>query len=98
MAVSTGNAVAGSASAVLCIMPPGPCSVSVSNAGTAQVWIAAGSVATTASGFPVPSGQVVNFTGYQGGGSPLSVVTGTGSATAATVRFFVSSPSGQTGL
>jgi hypothetical protein len=98
MAVSTGQVTAGSGSALLCIMPPGPCSVSVSNAGTAQVWVAAGSVASTGNGFPVPSGLVVTFTGYQGGGSPLSVVTGAGSATAATVGFFVSSPSGQTGL
>ena len=95
----TGQATAGTAPSVLCTVPAGPCTVLISNAGTASpVWIGAGTAVTAGNGFPVPSGAVspVTFPGYPASpATPLSVVCSSGSAS---VGFLISSASGGTGL
>lgn len=90
------TAVSGSATA-LCVLPPGPCTVVLSNVGTATAYVGPGGTAvTTSNGFPVPSGSYpVVFPGYPGGaGAVLSCITTSGSAS---VGFIVSSASGGTG-
>jgi hypothetical protein len=79
-------------------MPPGPCTVVVSNTGPVTVYVGAGSAVTSGNGFPLASGAPpVAIPGYPGGGgSRLSVVTGAGTATS-TVGWIVSSASGGTG-
>lgn len=92
-----GQVTAGTASALLGPgVPPGPCSVVLSNAGSVTVFVGFGTSATVSDGFPVPSGQVAPFAGWQGSkGSPLSVVTSSGSAV---TGWLVSTPSGGTGV
>ena len=88
-----------SASKLMLTIPPGPCTVLLSNLGTAStVYVGIGGTAvTSAQGFPVPSGLVppVTIPGYQGSqGGPLYAVAGAGTAVLAWV---ISTPSGQTG-
>jgi hypothetical protein len=98
--ISSGQATAGSATAVLTVLPPGPCTVVLSNIGPVTVYVGAvaGGSLSSANGFPIPSGAPpVAIPGYPGGGgSRLSVVTAAGTATS-TVGWIVSSSSGGTG-
>jgi hypothetical protein len=90
-----GQVTAGTASTSLSVVPPGPCSVTIVNSGTATAYLGFGTAAT-ASGIPLPSGAVFPFFGYQGSqGSRISVVTAAGSAS---VGWLLSTPSGGTGL
>ena len=103
--ISTGLVLIGTASTTLCVMPPGPCQVVLSNNGTASpVWVGAGAAvkpgvagtAGTGNGFPVPSGAPVSFVGYAGDlGSTLAAACSSGSAS---VGYFISTSTGQTGL
>jgi hypothetical protein len=96
--ISTGQANATTACSILCVMPPGPCLVSISNISATTVYVgASGTAVTTGNGYPIPSGQITSFAGYQGGtGAQIGMVqAGTASAT---VGFFVSSASGGTGI
>ena len=104
--ITTGQVTIGTASTTLCLVPPGPCMVVLSNNGTASpVWVGAGTaviagVAGTAAGagngFPVPSGAPVAFAGYQGGkGATLVAACSSGSAS---VGYLISTATGQTGL
>jgi hypothetical protein len=110
VAIFTGSASIGTTSANLCLVPPGPCTVALSNNGTASpVWVGAGGtvVAGPASGvgsisagngFPLPSGAVspMVFQGYQGSkGVQLVAAVTSGSAT---VGWIVSTATGQTGF
>lgn len=55
--------------AALCVIPPGPCTVTITNAsGTAAdiVYIGTGSGVSSGTGAPVPAGQSVPIIGYQG--------------------------------
>lgn len=96
MAVTSGQVVAGTASSVLCRIPPGPCMVLISNAGTASpVYAGMGTVVTSLNGFPIPSGAPVALAGYAGSqGGPLSVISSSGSCS---VGFIISNAYGQTG-
>jgi hypothetical protein len=90
-----GQVTAGTASALLCHVPAGPCQVVLSNAGTVAAFVGFGTAVTSSNGFPVPSGQVAPFPGFPGGaGQQLAVVTAAGSAP---VGWLVSSASGGTG-
>lgn len=90
-----GQVVAGTASALLCHVPAGPCQVVLSNAGIAAAFVGFGTAVTASNGLPVPSGQVAPLHGYPGGtGQQLSVATSAGSAS---VGWLVSSTSGGTG-
>ena len=95
--ITTGQGTAGPTAVTLCVMPPGPCLVLVSNAGTASpVYVGAGATVTTTNGFPVPSGAPVAFNGFQGSqGSKLSVICSAGSAA---IGFMISTATGQTGI
>lgn len=105
MALTTGQVTIGTVSATLCVVPPGPCMVVLSNNGTASpVWIGAGTSVTagvagtagTGNGFPVPSGAPVAFACYQGDkGSTLVAACSSGSAS---IGYFISTSTGQTGL
>ena len=78
-------------------IPPGPCTVALSNNGTQSVYVGMGTV-TTANGFPLPSGAVPPFVfpGYQG--SPGGVMTAIVPAGTAVVGWLVSYPAGGTGF
>lgn len=95
--LSVGQVSAGTASVPLCIAPPGPCLILVSNPSRVTVYVGPGGTALTASnGSPVPSGQVVAWPGYPAGQrAALSVIAASGSANS--VGFLVSSASGGTG-
>jgi hypothetical protein len=103
--ITTGQVTIGTASSVLCLVPPGPCTVVLSNIGTASpVWVgagtavvagAAGTAVGSGNGFPVPSGAPVAFTGYRGGaGTTLVAACSSGSAS---VGYLISTATGQTG-
>jgi hypothetical protein len=85
--ISTGQVAASGSATSLCVVPPGPCTVILSNTGgaTAYVGVAAtGGTLTSSNGFPLPSGGYpVPLPGYAGAkGGTLSVVTaGTNSST-----------------
>jgi hypothetical protein len=95
--IGAGTAVSGSAT-LLHALPPGPCTVLLSNAGTATpVYVGLGTALTTSNGFAVPSGVTpVVVPVYAGaGGSSLYAITAGGLAT---VGWVVSQPSGGTGF
>jgi hypothetical protein len=81
--LATGQVVIPSGGTVLCVVPPGPCDVVISNLGTATIYVGAGATVAATSGAPVPSGGILPFNGYQGSpGAILRAVTAAGSATA----------------
>ena len=108
MAIFTGSANIGSVSANLCLVPAGPCTVVLSNNGTASpVWIGAGGSVRAGpassgsvgagNGFPLPSGAVspLVFQGYAGSnGVQLVAACSSGSAS---VGWIVSTAVGGTG-
>ena len=99
--ITSGQAQAGTASGLLCNIPPGPCTVILSNAGTAAtVWagmtgtVVAGQ-GTASNGFPLPSGVPIAIPVYKGSsGGVLNCVTQSGTAS---VGWMVSTAYGQTG-
>ena len=105
MAIFTNQVTIGTATSTLCVVPPGPCMVVLSNNGTASpVWVGAGTTIVAASraalwgpnGFPVPRGAPVAFAGYQGDkGATLVAACSSGSAT---VGYLISTATGGTGL
>jgi hypothetical protein len=95
---SSGQATVGTATALVCPVPPGACNITLINVGTATAYVGAGGTAVTSTGgMPVPSGATFRFTRYpgSGGGSIIAAVA----AGSATIGFFVSSAHGlgQTG-
>lgn len=97
--ITASQAQAGTASSQLCVIPPGPCTVIVSNAGTAAtVW--AGTAGTVipglgGNGFPLPSGVPVAIPVYRGSaGGILNMATSSGTAS---VGWMVCTAYGQTG-
>lgn len=96
--ITSGQGTAGAAAVRLLTVPAGPCSLLISNAGTASpVYVGMGTGVTTTNGFPVPSGAlsptvIPVYAGSAGG--VMSVVCASGSAS---VSWLVSSPAGQTG-
>lgn len=93
--ISTGQVSVGTASATLCRVPPGPCSVVITNAGTVTAYAGAGTAVTSTNGMPIPSGIAVPFAGLMGDlGSPIAICTAAGSAT---LGFLISTSTGQTG-
>jgi hypothetical protein len=81
--ITTGHVTAGTSAATLCVLPPGPCTVVITNTGTVTATVGAGTVSTltTSTGTPVPAGGVLPFPLYPGEAPvPLQVITGTGTA------------------
>jgi hypothetical protein len=95
MAWATGQVSGTNVSIPLCQVPGGPCTVLLSNLGTVTAYYGAGTVVTTSNGVPLATGAVHYLTGYQGGGTPLQMITANATAT---VGFVVSSAPGATGL
>lgn len=90
--ISAGQVSASGSAQSLCVFPPGPCTVVMSNTGlaTAYVGVAGGGSLTSTNGFPLPSGGYpVAIPGYASShGGTLSVVcAGTNTST---VGWFVS--------
>lgn len=93
---TNGQAAAGTAVTTLCVMPPGPATLQVVNPGTVTVYLGTGSKVATNNGYPVPASGTFTIPGYAGGGgATVSMCTAAGSAS---VAWFVSGASGQTGL
>jgi hypothetical protein len=95
--LTSGAGTVTASSSVLTTIPAGPCTVLLSNNGTASpVWAGIGGSVSAESGLPVPSGITpVTLPVYAGGGgSKLSVVTTSGTAT---IGFVISTPTGGTG-
>ncbi len=88
-----GVSVAGAA-VTLGTVPPGPCTVVITNAGATTLFVgadtAAGGSVTTTTGTPVPASGVVTLPGYPGS-SPCTLwgITAGGTVTAGV---FISSP------
>ena len=76
MAISSGNVTPG-ASAPLCTIPPGPCTVLISNTSGVTVYVTAGVAATAANGFAIPTtAPPVEIPTYAGSRAvPLNVFT-----------------------
>lgn len=66
------------AEAQLCVVPPGPCTVVITNANTTAadiVYIGTGAGVTASNGAPIPAGQSVPIIGYQGSaGGPIYAI------------------------
>jgi hypothetical protein len=94
MSVSIGQVIVPAGGTALCPLPPGPASVTVSNAGTATIYLGAGTASPSVlSGMPVPSGGIFTFQLYPGGGgSTLRAVASAGGSS--TCGFVVSQSSG----
>jgi hypothetical protein len=94
--ITNSQVSAGTVASQLCVVPPGPCMVTVSNPSSVTVYFGSGTGVTTGNGYPVPSGQQAAFACYQGDkGAALYVVAASGSANS--VGWLVSSATGQTG-
>jgi hypothetical protein len=93
----TRQAAAGTISAALVMVPPGPAQVIISNAGSVTAWVAAGTAAaTTSNAMPVSAGAQVSVTAFQGSlGSALQVISPGGTNTA--LGYLLSTPAGGTG-
>lgn len=72
----------GGAAVTLAAVPAGPCTVVITNAGTATLYVGAGTV-TAVTGTPVPPSGVVPLPGYAGS-SPVTLwgITASGTTTA----------------
>ena len=100
ISIGQGTATAVSARLGQLTIPPGPCSVALTNAGTGSpVYIGLGGTGvTTGNGFPLYLGSVVSPTVipfYAGnlGGTVYAITSGT-----AVVSWILSTSTGQTGL
>jgi len=94
--ITNGQVTANNTARSLCVVPPGPCTVVLANAGTvvpayAGVLVSGGTL-TSSNGFPlVASGYPVTFSAYAADrGGTLSVVTA-GTVTTA-VAWMISRP------
>ena len=99
MSLVTQRVAAGTASAALVTVPPGPAQLTIFNAGSVTAWVAAGTAAATSSGnaAPITAGAQVSITAFAGsGGSPLQVICPSGTNTA--LGYILSTASGGTGL
>lgn len=84
MSVTTRNVAPTNTSAVAFVMPPGPCTVVISNTSGVTVYVGAGSEAVSATnGFAIPNGAPpVTIPAYPGSaGTPINVIAPTGSVT-----------------
>jgi hypothetical protein len=84
VALITQRVAAGTGSVALVVVPPGPCQVTIFNAGSVTAWVAAGTAAasTTAGAMPITAGAQVSITAFQGSlGSPLQVISPGGTNT-----------------
>lgn len=88
MIVPYGVTVGGTA-VVLGVVPPGPCSVVITNAGTVTMFVGAGTSATTASGAPVPGPGVVSL-GQFSSSSTATTLWGITSSSSVTAGLFIS--------
>ena len=99
MSLVTQRVIAGTVSASLVTVPPGPAQLTIFNAGSVTAWVAAGTAAATSTGnaAPIASGAQVSITTYPGApGSALQVISPSGTNTA--LGYILSTASGGTGL
>lgn len=94
MAIVTGQkATATSAAVPVCVMPPGPCTVVLTNANSTAaniIWIGTGSGVTAANGSPVPASQSVTITGHAGSaGATIYAIAG---ASTPVLGYVISTP------
>jgi hypothetical protein len=98
--ITSGVATAGSVvtSASLFRVPPGPCCVLMTNAGTAStVYVGAGTAVSTTNGFPITSGvPPVVLPVYAG--TPATVMSVVATAGTSSLAWIVTGPSGGTGI
>lgn len=88
--LSSGQVTAGTASATLCVVPPGPCLVTLSSdpASAATAYIGAGGAVSSSNGVPLAAGASMTIAGYPAAkGGTLSVVT---AGTTAAVGWLIS--------
>lgn len=56
----------GTSATPLINVPGGPCTLVITNAGTATIYFGAGTAVTTSSGHPVPTSQTITLINYVG--------------------------------
>jgi hypothetical protein len=97
VALTTRQVNAGTGSVALVTVPPGPCQVTIVNAGSVTAWVAAGTAAaTTSNSMPISAGAQVSVTAFQGSlGSPLQVISPGGTNTS--LGYMLSTAVGGTG-
>jgi hypothetical protein len=83
VALTTGRVNAGTGSVALVVVPPGPCQVTIFNAGSITAWVAAGTAAaTTSNAMPISAGAQVAIAAFAGSaGSALQVISPGGTNT-----------------
>src|SRR5271170_3277130 len=94
MAITNGQGTVPTGGTVLCHLPAGPGSVTISNAGPSPVYVGVSTAATIAStsGMPIPSGGFFTFPLFAGSsGYSLCAVT---PGTASVVGFLISNAQG----
>lgn len=100
MSVYVGQVNVGTGGTVLAQLPPGPASVTISNAGPSPIYIgtgatvaaAPGTATQAAAGMPVPSGGIFTFELFQG--SPGTTLRAIAPGTASTAGFLISTAYG----
>lgn len=82
--IVTSQATVGGTAVPLALVPPGPSSVTVTNAGTAPLYVGAGTAVTSSDGGPVPAGEAVTLPGFPAS-SPVRLWGITAGGTAAPI-------------
>jgi hypothetical protein len=88
MAVTADQVKVNKTVSVLAQIPPGPCTVVLSNTSGVTVWVG-GSTTTSTNGFGIPSGSApVTFSGWEG--SQPATLYAIGTSTAASLGVLIS--------
>ena len=89
--IYAGNEAVSTAPVALCVVPPGPCSVTLTNASGVDAYVGPGSAVSSANGFAIPGNSVIPaFENYAGAGEEaLWAVTASGTAT---VGYLITTP------
>jgi hypothetical protein len=62
--IVTSQATVGGTAVPLVTVPPGPSAVTITNGGTAALYVGAGTTVTSANGAPIPAGAAVTLGGH----------------------------------
>ena len=89
--IYAGNEAVSTTPVALCVVPSGPCSVTLSNGTATDAYVAPGSAVSAGNGFLVPGNRVVPaFENYAGAAEEtLWAVTASGTAT---VGYLITTP------
>lgn len=87
-------ALSNTTAAQLCVVPPGPSTIIISNNCGQTIYVTAGVTATTTNGFAIPNAAPpVEITTYPGSkGTTLSVIAGAAPTAGAPVSWMISTP------